>query len=642
MSLLLPLGLLGLTAIAVLVLIYIIRPHYQQKFVSSTYVWKLSLKYKKKTVPVNKLKNIIIFICQVLILVSCAFLLARPVIPTEKVSFAKERVAIIDASASMLADNGDTTRFERAVDEAKKLAGRTAGEDGVFSVIVAGEQAYFSVQRLLSDKLEEINDALDELAKCDERLVPIHCTYARADIEGAALLAEQVLLENPEAEVVLYTATTYLEKGKFQVVDVSSSEDWNAAILGCDAVLEENYYAFSVDVGCYGSQEEITVSCSVQNYNGTGREVKLNPQTEYFDFESNRKTITFSVEDQREQLNEPVYSFDYIFVSIDENDSISVDNYFYLYGGTQTKIKVQYASSEPNRFVRGALQSMRETMKGHWNVEITEVRKGGSYATKGFDYYIFEHTAMPETLPTDGVVLLIDPSPYFAVEGVFRMGERAVPYGTNTLLPGTPHDITKNIAIDKITISQYVKIASHDNFEELMYYGGDPMLLAKNTPEEKIAILSLNVHYSNIAIRMDFPQLLGNIFNYYIPSTVAKHSYEVGEEIGLNARGSKLDLMRPGAEEREEFTELPAKITAATPGSYTVTQYSLREELIEDRFYVSIANSESDITKEVDALPVLNVVEKTETMDKDLLIYIAAALVALLFVEWWLQARENY
>ena len=59
-------------------------------------------------------------------------------------------------------------------------------------------------------------------------------------------------------------------------------------------------------------------------------------------------------------------------------------------------------------------------------------------------------------------------------------------------------------------------------------------------------------------------------------------------------------------------------------------------------FYVSIANFESEITKEVDALPVLNVGKRTEREDKDLLIYIAAALVALLFVEWWLQSRDYF
>ena len=51
MKLLAPLGLLGLIGIIILIIIYIIKPNYQSKFVSSTFVWKLSLKYKKKKIP---------------------------------------------------------------------------------------------------------------------------------------------------------------------------------------------------------------------------------------------------------------------------------------------------------------------------------------------------------------------------------------------------------------------------------------------------------------------------------------------------------------------------------------------------------------------------------------------------------------
>ena len=67
MSLLYPLGLIALIGIIVLIIIYIIKPNYQTKFVSSTFVWKLSLKYRKKKLPTSRLRNILLIICQVLI-----------------------------------------------------------------------------------------------------------------------------------------------------------------------------------------------------------------------------------------------------------------------------------------------------------------------------------------------------------------------------------------------------------------------------------------------------------------------------------------------------------------------------------------------------------------------------------------------
>ena len=68
MSLLTPLGLLGLLSIVALIIIYIIRPNYQEKFISTTFVWNLSLKYRKKRIPTSKLRNILLIICQILIL----------------------------------------------------------------------------------------------------------------------------------------------------------------------------------------------------------------------------------------------------------------------------------------------------------------------------------------------------------------------------------------------------------------------------------------------------------------------------------------------------------------------------------------------------------------------------------------------
>lgn len=48
MTLINKIGLLGLIGVVALIIIYVIRPNYQQKTISSTYVWKLSLKKEKE------------------------------------------------------------------------------------------------------------------------------------------------------------------------------------------------------------------------------------------------------------------------------------------------------------------------------------------------------------------------------------------------------------------------------------------------------------------------------------------------------------------------------------------------------------------------------------------------------------------
>ena len=95
MSWLTPIGFLGLLGLIALLIIYLIKPNFQQKFISSTFIWKLSLKYKKKKIPLSKLRNILIIICQILIITTFACILAQPFISGEDSEAGKEKIIII-------------------------------------------------------------------------------------------------------------------------------------------------------------------------------------------------------------------------------------------------------------------------------------------------------------------------------------------------------------------------------------------------------------------------------------------------------------------------------------------------------------------------------------------------------------------
>jgi len=82
MSFLNPAGLWGLLGIPVLILIYIIKPKFQEKLVTSTFIWKLSQKYKKKKLP-WQITNLLLFAVQLLTIGAISLILARPVIVTE-------------------------------------------------------------------------------------------------------------------------------------------------------------------------------------------------------------------------------------------------------------------------------------------------------------------------------------------------------------------------------------------------------------------------------------------------------------------------------------------------------------------------------------------------------------------------------
>lgn len=641
MSLITPIGLLGLLGIVALIIIYILKPNYQQKVVSSTHVWKLSLKYRKKRLPMSRFRNILVLICQILILTVCAFSLARPVLQSEQTSDA-EKVIVIDASASMLISDGVETRFERAVEEAIEYSEKILKNDGVISVIVADTAPYYLVQRFTKLDLIVVKQKLRDLIEDEDELA---CSYGSADIEKAISMAQSIVQENPKTDVVFYTATEYVDKNNIDVVNVADEDEWNVAILDCEAQMtDENYYNVLVDVGCYGKSRSVTVYCVVENPNGSiDKTETMSLSAEFFVFEE-EKTLEFTPEVQANQLGVRLYSFESIYVYIEDSDSFAVDNSFYLYGGTQPEVKVLYSSTLPNNFFDGALNTIQYALQNTWDIDFKTHRLSANpdateFILEGYDIYIFEH-AMPTKMPTDGIVILVDPDTAPKNSGFRVAGEQFVNKNARLEI-GDPHPLTDMMTLSSVVYTKYTKIASHDGFEELAYSGSDPVLLAKNEADEKVVILALDLNYSDFSMTMDFPIFLYNIFSYYMPATLTDYTYAVGDEVRLDARGENLTVS--GGEYDELLLEnLPAVLKVTLPGTYTLMQTDIVGDYIIENFFVGISRFESNITKTVDSLPLLYKDEGIDDDYEDILFWLALAMVTLLFVEWWLQSHEYF
>ena len=79
----------------------------------------------------------------------------------------------------------------------------------------------------------------------------------------------------------------------------------------------------------------------------------------------------------------------------------------------------------------------------------------------------------------------------------------------------------------------------------------------------------------------------------------------------------------------------------SAPGTYTMTQSAMSGETIIESIYVKIPSAESNISLVEDTLTNPYFFEETTSNNIDLLFYFALAVVALLFIEWWLKSREQ-
>ncbi len=638
MKLLLPPGLLGLLGILVLILIYIIKPNYQKKIISSTFIWKLSLRYNKKKLPLSKLRNILLFLCQVLAITACAMILAQPVLPTE-IRDEEEKILIIDASASMLAGEGET-RFERAVSEAKKATLSAMEQNGRVSVILCGREPAYLFRRLENEARDEAERRLDALLED-----PDACTLSASDVEDAMLLCEEVLSLNPRAEVVYYTATEYDTPGRVAVVNVGKDSEWNLAVLEVRPVLRENRYSFEVDVASYGKESvagtTATVKCEIKDPNESGATLTLTQSVNCSPNEVQTVVFTTGEEDG------PIASYESVHASVTVGDSFSYDNDFYLYGGRTPKLRVQYASRLANPFWSATLTGLRDAVDARWEIEITE-RKfvNGLWteepATTGFDLYIYE-SWVPEMLPTDGVVLLFDPPAGSEPENAgFRLGNAKS--GEFSLLAREPHAITEGIDPQNIYLSLYTPVKSYDGYTPILYCNDDPVVLLKDTKDQKIMIFSFSLNYSLPTV-YDFPMMLYNIYNYFMPSPVKNeagevtHVFEIYENAVIDAFGADVSLIGPGTDALLE--SFPHKAPLTRVGGYTATQSFLSGRTYTESFFVRVGAEESNISRHEGELPNPVLREEENIEDVDLLLILAAALLLLVTAEWLLHNKKE-
>lgn len=657
MNWLTPLGFLGLIGLLILLLIYILKPNYQNKTVSTTYVWRQSLKYRKKKIPISKLRNILLIICQVLIVCICAFILAQPFIDGEDKRSANEKIIVIDASGSMLAEVGDETRFERAVTQAKALIDETFKKDSVVSVILAGREATFIRQRATADMRDALLREMDALIDPND----FKCTYGASDIDGSMTLAETVLEENAKAEVVLFTGTTYIDDGKVTVRYVSDPGEKNVSIANVQAIREENYYRIEVDMISYGINYSGILNVQITGAQGTygagDSAQSLNNETINIPcqvdlIENERTKIRLGIKESYNIDGLKIHAYDSIYCYIEGKDSLAIDNAYYLYGGTPQKLKIQYYSTLTNIFVSSMLLDLQDQMREDWDIDIKTIKdssdailngtgKEGEIEFEGYDIYIFEHH-IPDELPTDGLVILLYPDAVPKSMGITLSQPKSFAGDGTAFTAGESHPILEYVNASNIRSTKYKTVSSYDScYTPLLYANGEPVALAKNEPDSKVLILTFNFHYSNFPILPEYPTFMINTLNYFIPTTFDKNIYNLYDKVVLNSRSELLTVSGPAFAETLEFETTPAEIYVDVPGSYTVTQIPISGNKIVEKFSVVIPEEQSAITRKVDTLTNPYFPTIIENIDLDLVIYFAIALVTLMFCEWWLKSRDN-
>ena len=391
--------LFGLFALIVVVLIYLIKSKYVPKTVSSTFIWKRSLKHMKKRVPVNFIISLLL-IMQILVVIFAAIALANPTIKSEP----KGSIIIVDASSSMKAMNPDTekTRYETAIDKIKQVAEKVDATH-TMALIVAGEIPEFLSEKEGSYYVSTRNDAVDAVNKLNDK-----CAEVETDINAALALAQTALLQNKNSEVYLYTDRMYSytgQDGEINIVQCTSeNKDWNASIISFEDQMLVGGYEFSANIVNKGSTAPFIVTLVVDGSTVATKKIDISS-------ESGTEKLIFSPQANTEKGEikiKPIKQYQRARIQINAEDIISEDNVAYLTAVPPIDLKVLYVSNHVGKSSQTNLQlSLGASGLVINSSDIYHSDQIQYTPTSGYDLYIYEGV-VPYSMPQDGAVWFLN------------------------------------------------------------------------------------------------------------------------------------------------------------------------------------------------------------------------------------------
>ncbi len=201
-----PIGLIALIGVAIFIILYLRRPKPQDKVIPSLMFIMKDDKRSKQYSFLQKLMTNLLFLLQLLAILGLALVAAAPYVKLKYDVTLENTVIILDVSASMQAEEKGVSRFDKAIDEAKKVV------SGRNSIIMAESTPLI----VLENENSEI--ALDVLSKIRPRA-------STTNLGDSLLLAKDILGDRP-GRIIVFSDFLATEGPDIEVVRTTlSSED---------------------------------------------------------------------------------------------------------------------------------------------------------------------------------------------------------------------------------------------------------------------------------------------------------------------------------------------------------------------------------------------------------------------------------
>lgn len=500
MSFLYPLGLLGLIAVPVLIIIYIIKNKYTEQVVSATYLWTLSEKFLKRRNPINRLTGIISLILQILAVIFISFSIAHPVFTISGAAY--DYCFILDGSGSMNMVQSDKTRLELGKDEIRSVIGQAAN-GSAYTLVYVGDS---------TDVLFEDTQDKQLALTLIEGIEPSFCANGMTDALG---VAQKYFDSNPSLKIYLVTDKSYENVRNAEVITVSSHEE-NYAVADVDYEITEGKLKVYGNVYSYESDASLTVELYLDGGNQPVESKTVEVE----------KLIGSAFEFERN-----VTDFSSLKVNIAESDALAADNRTELFNALYDSSYKTLIVSDAPFFIRAALASFGNLQ--------TDVVSPEEYEDEGgYGLYVFDSFS-PSQLPRNGAVWFINPVSGVEGSGFSVQNEVSLSYPVrldySTSTATRVRSLLINTVRDDMYVVKYMKCGFYRSFTTVLSCEGNPALfVGSNAYGNREVVFTFDFHDSDFTLSLDYVALVNNLLGYTFPSIVDISTYYCGDVLSVN------------------------------------------------------------------------------------------------------------
>ncbi len=567
MTLFSPWALWFLSFMPLVVLMYILKQKFEERQISSIYLWQQVLKDIEVNTPWQKLKKNLLLFLQLLSILFLVFALSDPYLNTGRGTFSN-LVIVIDNTGSMNARYEGGTRLAKAKELAEEMINRSGARANI---------TLLTVDRSTRVEIGKTTDKGEAISK----LKDINPGNSSGNINDSISLVKAMVKQYEGSSA--YKAVFYTDS---QV----DTEDLNAEVVSLASELQNaslDYISYSVDNG------KLTALVRASNRSDTPleREISLYGNDKVLDIKDVEipagETITVYFEGISADAS-------YIWAELTEKDDLVEDNQVYCVLNFTKPGKILLVSAS-NVFMERALSNIEglELYKTNPDADIEE----------GYDLYIFD-SIMPSVLPGSGSILLVNPSPG---NGIIEVGAEL----QGGIADIESHPITKYMDNADFTVSKLKDMEAPFWADVLIKAGENAAAFSGEYKGRRMAVIGFDLHNSDFALTTEYPIFMYNLAAYLVGiDTEGKTSYVCGDAIDLNPdpEADEVKIVDPaGTVHRPELTYpmLPFDKTGQF-GIYEMTQKVEDAEMV-----TSFAVNFPAETESVNGKPAASVAQET-------------------------------